>query len=117
MSHPESLSDSTTWRKSMLFCQDCEHKSPVPVEGDWQIDQHAPETSLKEVAYRCPDCGTVLAVRPSERTVQDGCSDETVPVGLWQFSAALPVCGAVMISETWRSLGEWMDYWWIPTRE
>ena len=89
MSRPESLPTSSARNKSVLFCQDCGHENPV--EGDWRIGRRALGTSLEQVAYRCPDCGHVLTVRPVERTVWDVCSGEVVPVGLWYFSASLTV--------------------------
>jgi hypothetical protein len=44
-------------RKSMLFCQDCSHESPV--NGDWVI-----RTQGDSLLYVCPNCQHVLTERP-----------------------------------------------------
>ena len=55
-------------RKAVLFCFECGHESSVP--GDWDLEQRDGCE-----AYRCPDCGTTITVRPEDesRTVR---SDE-----------------------------------------
>ena len=44
-------------RKGMLFCPDCDHRSPLG--GDWET--HA-EADVYE--YRCPDCGASVLSQP-----------------------------------------------------
>ncbi|TYL37458.1 hypothetical protein CV102_15885 [Natronococcus pandeyae] len=60
MSPPASHDSETPERgKSMLYCLECEHASPV--EGDWIRDVRA-----HSVAYVCPDCNTVITERPAD---------------------------------------------------
>ena len=61
---PMNCSQSTTpgsadepQRKSVLFCQDCDHESPV--DGDWMI-----RTQGDDLLYVCPTCQNVLTERP-----------------------------------------------------
>jgi predicted RNA-binding Zn-ribbon protein involved in translation (DUF1610 family) len=60
-------------RKSLLFCQDCGHESPV--DGDWVVQ---PEGD--HCRYVCPTCQHVLTARP-----RDDVSSTTVV----QFTSAL----------------------------
>ena len=48
--------------KSMLFCWECDHVSPI--EEDWEL-----HTCGDYVQYTCPRCGTVLTERPRSDTV------------------------------------------------
>ncbi|WP_122087972.1 hypothetical protein [Halalkalicoccus subterraneus] len=43
-------------RKSVLFCPNCDHHSPI--EGDWIVRERT-----TSVEYRCPDCETLLTER------------------------------------------------------
>ena len=45
--------------KAVLFCFDCGHESPL--EGDWNVEQRDDRE-----AYRCPECGTTISVRPDQ---------------------------------------------------
>ncbi|AGB39086.1 hypothetical protein [Natronococcus occultus] len=51
--------DAREGLKATLYCWGCDHASPV--DGDWI---RRPRGS--EVAYVCPDCGTVIARRRRE---------------------------------------------------
>ena len=44
-------------RKSVLFCPDCGHESPV--DGDWQVQARG-----ETLAYSCPTCSEVITERP-----------------------------------------------------
>lgn len=44
-------------RKSVLFCFDCGHESPI--EGDWNRRPHG-----DTVDYECPACSTTITSRP-----------------------------------------------------
>lgn len=53
--------DRRETRKSVLYCPDCGHESPIL--GDWVVRELGDATM-----YACPDCGTVIASRPAEST-------------------------------------------------
>jgi len=46
-------------RKARLFCQACDHASPV--DGDWVVVVGPGEAAV----YRCPACGNEVERRPS----------------------------------------------------
>lgn len=48
--------------KATLFCPECDHSSRF--DDDW----HVVETA-SAAHYRCPDCGTEITARPSQRPV------------------------------------------------
>ncbi|MFC4247362.1 hypothetical protein ACFOZ7_10180 [Natribaculum luteum] len=50
--------DRPPYRKSILFCPDCGHQSPV--DGDWLVSHDS--TGL---TYRCPSCETAITTRPA----------------------------------------------------
>ncbi|MFB6171702.1 MAG: hypothetical protein ABEJ23_04160 [Haloarculaceae archaeon] len=57
---PERPSSDPAASKSVLFCLDCGHASPIG--GDWTVTEHDGGTPRRIVA--CPDCGRVVATRP-----------------------------------------------------
>ena len=59
--------------KTTLFCPDCTHRSRV--DGDW----HVVETT-RTVRYRCPDCDTEIAVRPTSTSW----TGQHAPAMFWQ---------------------------------
>lgn len=59
--------------KSTLFCQDCGHQSPV--DGDWML-----VATARGTAYRCPQCGADLTIRPALATT----SARSQPFEAWQ---------------------------------
>lgn len=65
MAPPRPDDDGSTGpirRKSMLFCWECDHASPIEEEG-------VVHTCGDYVQYACPRCGTVLTERPRSETV------------------------------------------------
>lgn len=57
-------------RKAVLFCQDCDHESPI--DGNWLI-----RTQDNHRLYICPDCRHVLTDRPRS---SDSPSQSSTPV-------------------------------------
>jgi hypothetical protein len=54
-------SDGTSPRKGTLFCRECGHRSPS--DGDWIVETRS-EAVPERVVHVCPDCRTVIQVRP-----------------------------------------------------
>jgi len=50
---PSPSTDDARRRKTVLFCQDCGHASPV--DGDWHV-----RTVGNHQRTRCPECGRVV---------------------------------------------------------
>ena len=57
----ESGAAGTGGRKTELVCPTCGRTAPL--DGDWTITEREAE-GRSEVAYRCPDCRTVLVAQP-----------------------------------------------------
>lgn len=53
-----SAAGRTSGRKSVLFCPDCWHSSPV--DGDWRV-----QAAAGSAVYGCPDCGAIVTTRPT----------------------------------------------------
>ena len=45
--------------KGVLFCPECDHRSPPGPGGDWEI-----RTDADAYEYRCPDCGASVLSQP-----------------------------------------------------
>jgi predicted RNA-binding Zn-ribbon protein involved in translation (DUF1610 family) len=67
MSEPEKpRTAGTGGRKAELVCPTCGRTAPL--DGDWTVTERDVE-GRSEVAYECPDCGTVVVAQPRfERT-------------------------------------------------
>ena len=63
--------------KATLFCPSCDHQSHV--DSGWQSD-----TSVTEVRYRCPECGTVVTTRPKSSALGAESPPESVLVTCWE---------------------------------
>jgi predicted RNA-binding Zn-ribbon protein involved in translation (DUF1610 family) len=57
----ETGSVETESRKSQLVCPTCGRTAPL--DGDWAVTERDVGNRL-EVAYECPECGTVLVTQP-----------------------------------------------------
>ncbi|WP_247004928.1 phage terminase large subunit family protein [Halosolutus gelatinilyticus] len=53
----ERASSQPARRKSLLFCLECDHRSPI--DGDWLREERG-----ESVAYVCPACETTISERP-----------------------------------------------------
>lgn len=84
---PPATDDRPSTRKTLLFCPDCEHRSHV--DGDWCVAE-----TLAGTEYECPDCGTVIQVRPSLDADHDGSVFRTlVRVPVATLRRTLPLVG------------------------
>ena len=57
--------ERTERRKSVLFCQNCSHESPV--DGDWRVARVDRRTRNEKAVYTCPECARTVSVRPDDR--------------------------------------------------
>lgn len=67
--------DSGARRKSVLYCPECGHASPIG--GDWHVErgvppsgmrtggarEHTDATGRERVVYSCPECENVITTR------------------------------------------------------
>ncbi|EMA44155.1 phage terminase large subunit family protein [Halococcus saccharolyticus] len=58
--------DGGTWRKTTLYCPDCGHESTI--DGDWHVE-HTTDDDRDRAAYICPECGAVIARRPTRLAI------------------------------------------------
>ena len=85
--HPASSTRAPD-RKSVLFCPDCWHESPI--DGDWRV-QAGTDTDV----IGCPVCGATVTTRPVEET------RHTPPTPF------TPTCGSLLVHSVGPSLA-WM---------
>jgi predicted RNA-binding Zn-ribbon protein involved in translation (DUF1610 family) len=86
--------DSPPDRKSTLFCPSCDHASPV--DGDWVAHERA-----SGLEYRCPDCGTPITERETDRGTERDASN--------RGPGPNPV---VRLTTTWvRAAAAWLRPW------
>jgi len=61
-------------QKSVLFCPDCGHESPI--DGDWQV-----QTGEDRCVYGCPACDAVVTERPATAESPVSSSSHDPPTG------------------------------------